>query len=99
MGLSGGIWVFWNTNLELEIIQMHPQLISFNVLQRWFDRWHLSILKLRKCLWNDLCSQKLNISSVWQTVGDFNYVLSVEETSSKEAFTDRCCINFIDWIF
>lgn len=54
---------------------------------------------LGRRLWEDLCSAKLGLEGPWLVLGDFNSVISSEEVSCPETFSQQCCHEFVDWIF
>ena len=31
VGFSGGIWIFWNSSLVIDVVHTHPQFILLNV--------------------------------------------------------------------
>lgn len=92
VGFSGGIWILWGDDLNLEVRFTHPQFVILNVNLDKKD-WNLVIVyaspsaSLRKRLWEDLNPKSLNLLNAWIACGDFNAVRSLDEVSNPLAYT------------
>lgn len=104
IGFSGGIWVLWNEEVQIQVRYTHPQFI---VLEMEENSIRINIVVvyaspdayIRKKLWTDLNKDNHSINNCWMVVGDFNSVTSAEEVSAPESFNQRRSSNFNDWIF
>ncbi|XP_019184814.1 PREDICTED: uncharacterized protein LOC109179775 [Ipomoea nil] len=105
VGYSGGIWLFWNNTLSVEILYTHPQFISFQVTENGSSPWLMSAVygspnpALRKRLFMDLSGQYFEPHGPWLIVGDFNSITDRSEVSSSKTFTSSRCSAFNNWIF
>ncbi|XP_019160870.1 PREDICTED: uncharacterized protein LOC109157416 [Ipomoea nil] len=105
VGYSGGIWLFWNDTLSIEILYTHPQFISFQVTEIGSLPWLMSAvygspnLALRRRLFADLSGQFFEPQGPWLTVGDFNSITNRSEVNGSESFTLSRCSAFNSWIF
>ncbi|XP_031115795.1 uncharacterized protein LOC116019654 [Ipomoea triloba] len=105
LGFSGGIWLFWNNPLTVNIIFTDPQFILSQVKDNGSEPWFFSIIygsptpSLRKKLWRNLDRTLLNINGPWLSVGDYNAVADHEEVSNPRNFSHYRCTGFIDWMF
>ncbi|XP_073046080.1 uncharacterized protein [Primulina eburnea] len=105
VGFSGGIWIFWNDDVTLEILYSHPQFVLARVETNNSVPWFLTIVygspnpTLRKRLWQDLTKENLNIQGSWLSVGDYNSVCNEHETSTTEGATHHRSAGFNDWLF
>lgn len=104
-GYSGGIWVFWQNNLHVDILATHPQLVLLKVAKEGESPVTMAFVyaspsyQLRRKLWNDLKAQKLHITDPWVSIGDFNSVLTENDTSNNRSFASQRCVGFAYWIF
>lgn len=102
VGFSGGIWIFWNDELEVEVLHTNPQFFILKVRFESPDWWCISFVygsptpHLRKKLWNELTHDNLIRDTLWVSIGDYNAVVMDAKTSSV---TGRQCSDFTDWIF
>ncbi|XP_019178890.1 PREDICTED: uncharacterized protein LOC109174053 [Ipomoea nil] len=105
LGFSGGIWILWYDDLNIEILSSHPQFIHMAVEGKNNNKWtSMTVygspsLHLRKRLWNDLRQNKTKVSGPWLIAGDFNAVISNEETSNHDGGTSHRNEDFKNWIF
>lgn len=86
IGFSGGIWVLWTRNIQLQIIHSHLQFVHMrancpsNNLSFFLTAVYGSPQQhLRKFLWEDLPPFAPPPSSPWLIGGDFNAILSSDE--------------------
>lgn len=92
IGFSGGIWLLWNDDLDLQIIYTHPQCIVMEIKET-DNVWNVAFVyaspdyQLRDKLWKDLRGMKLKLHEAWMAVGDFNVVTGVEEVSNSKSFS------------
>ncbi|XP_031120956.1 uncharacterized protein LOC116024196 [Ipomoea triloba] len=105
LGFSGGIWVFWNSTLDIKPLLTHPQFVLLHVQGLDCTTCFISIVygspthALRKNLWNSLDMHDLQIRGPWLVAGDFNAVISPEEVSEPRNFSHSRSTGFRDWIF
>ncbi|XP_073045682.1 uncharacterized protein [Primulina eburnea] len=104
-GFSGGIWVFWQDDMKLEIVHTHSQFVLVRVKVGHQALWLLSIVygspnaTLRKKLWHDLSLDNLNIEGPWCSIGDYNSVISDDEIEPQRNSAHHRSPEFADWIF
>jgi hypothetical protein len=89
-GLSGGLALYWDEALRLEVIEVKERLIDAVV--RSSDRaqqWRLTCIygelrvENRHIMWSQLCNMSTNFDIPWLVVGDFNECMwSFEHFSS-----------------
>ena len=104
VGYSGGIWVFWNENLTIDIIQTNPHYL---IADQTGNLTTLTLLlclckpfpPVKKRLWNDLCQRRLQFSGPWLSVGDYNETTSIDETTSQASSIHGGNADFTNWIF
>ena len=60
VGLSGGIWIFWNDDTPVEVLKIHPQFVHMQVGVGGDKNWlNISVAygspnpTLTKFLWQD----------------------------------------------
>ncbi|XP_075498049.1 uncharacterized protein LOC142536533 [Primulina tabacum] len=104
-GFSGGIWIFWQDTINMEVVHTHPQFLLARVKIDNKDPWFLSIVygspnaTLRKKLWQDLDIEKLNIQGPWCSIRDYNSVITKDEVASRMKTTNHRSGDFTEWIF
>ena len=104
-GFSGGLWLFWNSEIHIHVIKSHPQFIHMEIETNGQDNWLFTLIygspspQLRKFLWSELSSKKLNLNSPWMLAGDFNVVVSMDEVSNPNNFRHRSNSQFSQWLF
>lgn len=105
VGFSGGIWIHWNTAVNVAILKTHPQFILLQVDDKRTHPWILAVVygspnrMLRKKLFTDLSLQELGLQHQCLAIGDFNSVTGSNEVSSPECFNQARCADFNNWIF
>lgn len=103
IGFSGGIWILWKEEIDLQVKFTHPQF-AISDIRSDNKHWNMVIVyaspdyQLRKKLWNDLSKDKLDLNTEWMVLGDFNSVVSIDEVSNPRTFDHRRCIGMKDWI-
>ncbi|XP_019173838.1 PREDICTED: uncharacterized protein LOC109169412 [Ipomoea nil] len=104
IGFSGGIWIFWEDSLRVTVSFTHPQFVLLQVWESSQPPWWLAAVygspthHLRRRLWQDLRQSTRGIVGPWIAAGDFNSVLSKDETSNYSSFSSRRCSDFAYWI-
>lgn len=102
VGFSGGIWVLWNDDLNVEVVHTSPQFVLLKVAYGISGSWYISFIygsptsHLRKKLWFELTHDHLIQDLPWVSIGDYNAIVSENESSSRN---NRHCSRFADWIF
>ncbi|XP_031110533.1 uncharacterized protein LOC116014727 [Ipomoea triloba] len=105
VGFSGGIWVLWKNNVNVEIIATNPQFILTRITKGDERLGLVSFVygspanNLRSKLWENLSNDKLPLHAEWLTVGDYNAVTSMEDVSNKDKFHAHRCTGMRNWIF
>ncbi|WCJ39803.1 DNAse I-like superfamily protein [Euphorbia peplus] len=104
LGFSGGIWLFWNCGMKVDILFTNPQFILCRIQESNRNPWLLAAVYgspdvyLRKNLWNTLSHHNFDLSEPWLVAGDFNAVLNARETtSSTNNYTHRNG-DFVNWV-
>ncbi|XP_019175434.1 PREDICTED: uncharacterized protein LOC109170738 [Ipomoea nil] len=88
VGFNGGIWVFWKDPVEEN--NQPPWLIA--------SVYGSPTHHLRRRLWKDLRHSERNIAGPWLAAGDFNAVISRDETSNYSSFSAHRSSDFTSWI-
>ncbi|XP_031110827.1 uncharacterized protein LOC116014988 [Ipomoea triloba] len=91
VGFSGGIWIFWNSPLEVQEGNDPPWVLSLV--------YGSPNISLCKKLFTELTSADFNHQSCWLACGDFNSITSIEEVSNSSCFNSSRCSDFRNWIF
>ncbi|KAK8711191.1 hypothetical protein V6N13_146482 [Hibiscus sabdariffa] len=102
-GFSGGIWLCWNENVQVDILFSHFQFIHCRIHCKSSLSSFLATFvyaspnsSKRKHLWSYLTFLSSRISEPWITLGDFNATISNDERLGCTSSTDR---DFITAIF
>nr|GMD95341.1 uncharacterized protein LOC109159904 [Ipomoea batatas] len=104
VGFSGGIWVFWSDVVNVYVLYTHPQFVLLQVTEGTQACWFYAIVygspthHLRRHLWNELVMTKRGLTGPLLVAGDFNSVLTQDETSNYSAFSLQRCTDFVDWV-
>nr|GMD60615.1 uncharacterized protein LOC109160503 [Ipomoea batatas] len=104
VGMSGGIWVFWNDSLKAKVLRTNPQFILMEIENVDNTKWNMALvyespnLALRRKLWNALNTTECNIMVPWMAMGDFNAVMNIDEVSSTNTFNDNRSKDYNMWI-
>lgn len=105
IGFSGGIWVLWRDNLQVDIVTINPQFVLARVKHGNDDWCFISFVygspthSLRRKLWEGLSQECWNINGAWISIGDYNVVLSIEDVSNTNNFASRRCAGMRNWVF
>lgn len=92
VGFSGGIWVMWNNNTDVDVRITHPQFIMLRVKDQK-GYWDLVVvyaspsIHLRKKLWNTLRHDNLGLLDKCVAIEDFNSITCEDEVSNRSAFS------------
>lgn len=97
--LSGGIWLFWHTDIvQVEIISKHFQCLHVSLTYKDGSKWFFMAIyaspndQLRPLLWQELGRIGSHISLLWFLAGNFNSIRSLFETISVSSYTmQRFC--------
>ncbi|XVF64686.1 hypothetical protein PTKIN_Ptkin09bG0187600 [Pterospermum kingtungense] len=82
--------VSFSESIIINVVQTHPQFVLLKACH--LKSWFLSIVYaspdygLRKLVWRDLDQISLGINGPWLPIGDYNFVLFANETSSTYTF-------------
>ncbi|KAA3483857.1 reverse transcriptase [Gossypium australe] len=92
-GFSGGIWIFWNSDLiHVTIIKSHAQFIHARVKQRDDAEWLFMAIyaspnrQKRIELWDELKELAAGVNQPWLLAGDFNSIASMNEKCGGAPF-------------
>ncbi|KAL4290191.1 hypothetical protein GQ457_14G018230 [Hibiscus cannabinus] len=105
-GFSGGIWLLWDLDVELEILHLSNQFVNGRV--RWKSRmsWiHFTIVYAspsstrRRALWTQLESLNPGASVPWFVGGDFNVILHADERRGGSSSHIQGSRPFADFLF
>ncbi|KAJ1419084.1 Zinc finger, CCHC-type [Sesbania bispinosa] len=84
--LSGGLCLFWDKSLDIEVTQASQNFIHAYVSDRENVKdWEVTFIygnpnfQQRRNLWSSLSNLQLNSSRPWCCIGDFNEILSQAE--------------------
>ena len=81
VGFSGGIWLLWQSVIEVEVLLNHKQFIHFKISRnKVFMSWVTAVYAspnpmLRRHLWNHMESLALSVQGPWLIGRDFNSIL------------------------
>lgn len=104
VGMSGGIWVLWQSSVHIDVTWTHPQFILLTFEDAHKGNHNIAIVygspsrTLRQKLWKDLGNSKGSVNYPWIALGDFNFVTSKEEVSNANSYSDQRSKSFNDWI-
>ncbi len=83
-GKSGGVCLFWTSNIAVEVLEFNSVTVAINIRDSVCS-WsligfygHLYYSKRRKA-WTNLCALLESLDGPWLCFGDFNVVLGAEE--------------------
>ena len=90
VGFSGGIWCMWKmSNWVVDVINFERQFVHLKIAYNQNPPWHLTIVygspqpAMRRDLWAGLRNIATQVSGDWCVGGDFNSVLSVNDTGGN----------------
>ncbi|KAL4366987.1 hypothetical protein GQ457_05G012790 [Hibiscus cannabinus] len=105
-GFSGGIWLLWDLDVELEILHLSNQFINGRV--RWTSgmSWiHFTMVYAspsstrRRALWSQIESLNPGASVPWFVGGDFNVILHADERRGGSDSHIQGSRPFADFLF
>ncbi|XP_031116618.1 uncharacterized protein LOC116020273 [Ipomoea triloba] len=105
LGYSGSIWTLWYDILQVDILNSHPQFVHMAIKEISGRKWNFSVvygspsLHLPKRLWSSLSRNKVLINHPWLIAGDFNAIVSNEESSNPYNPGGHKNGDFRTWIF
>ena len=103
VGFSGGIWLLWRDQFDVEIVLNHKQFVhlkisSKNVLTSWVTAVYASLVPvIRSELWHHLNHLAAITNEPWIIGGDFNSILFPGEKMGGSVTTSGICKQFSDW--
>ena len=90
VGFGGGIWCMWNKEVwQVDVVSSHIQYVHMKVKFEQNDPWFLTIVygspqpATRRDLWEGLRAISVQIDGEWCVRGDFNSVLSSNDTGGS----------------
>ena len=104
IGFSGGIWIFWNENIDVEILENHRQYIHMQVDDRRGTNCLITAIyaspvpTVRKQLWINLNRLALGMGDPWLIGGDFNAFIHASEKMGGSSRRQGTCSLFSEWI-
>ncbi|XP_074296800.1 uncharacterized protein LOC141627423 [Silene latifolia] len=105
IGFSGGIWVYWKTDLiKVEPVYEHAQFITLEVSRTGGVPWLFTAVYAspdptnRRALWTELEDFARTNNKPWLLAGDFNETRSLGERHGGNASMAKRCENFNNWI-
>ncbi|XP_074289295.1 uncharacterized protein LOC141614451 [Silene latifolia] len=105
ISFSGGIWVYWKTELVSVIpVFEHQQYITLEISRNGESPWFFSAVYAspdpsnRRALWDELQTFAQDNNHPWLLAGDFNEIRSLNERHGGDANMARRCKNFNNWI-
>ncbi|XP_074297142.1 uncharacterized protein LOC141627825 [Silene latifolia] len=105
IGFSGGIWLYWNTNIvTVNPIMEHEQFITIEVARNGEVPWFFSAVYAspdpsnKRELWSELENFAKSNNRPWLLAGDFNETRSLNERHGGDRNMARRCEKFNDWI-
>ncbi|XP_074289227.1 uncharacterized protein LOC141614378 [Silene latifolia] len=104
-GFSGGIWLYWNTDIVIvHPVNEHRQFITIEIARNGELPWFFSAVYAspdpsnRRELWVELENFARNNNQPWLLAGDFNETRSLSERQGGDSNMARRCENFNNWI-
>ncbi|KAG8654568.1 hypothetical protein MANES_05G149001v8 [Manihot esculenta] len=104
IGLSGGIWVFWQSKLgTLTIAHTNLQFVHCVVTGASSPTWEFIAVytspreQYRNLFFSRMLELRKWVAHPWLLAGDFNTFLDEDETISSESYMSQRCQNFKDW--
>ncbi|XP_031120944.1 uncharacterized protein LOC116024184 [Ipomoea triloba] len=104
VGFSGGIWTFWNVSSQVSVIVTHPQFIILKIRNDQRNPWFYAVVygspthHLRRRLWAELTTVKHSLHGPLLIAGDFNSVITREDTDNYTTFSSQRSSDFAEWI-
>ncbi|XP_021744864.1 uncharacterized protein LOC110710830 [Chenopodium quinoa] len=105
IGFSGGIWIYWKTEVvTISPIIKHNQHISMEITRIGEIPWYFTAVyaspdpSKRRELWSELEQFAQSHGKPWLLAGDFNETRFLSERNSSCNETNRRSAMFNDWI-
>ncbi|XP_074303688.1 uncharacterized protein LOC141638174 [Silene latifolia] len=105
IGFSGGIWVYWKTDVvTVNPVMEHQQFMTFEISRNGEHPWFFTAVYAspdpsnRRELWAELENFASNNNIPWMIAGDFNETRSLAERHGGDSNMARRCENFNNWI-
>ncbi|XP_026428070.1 uncharacterized protein LOC113323939 [Papaver somniferum] len=105
VGRSGGLWMLWEDDIDIEIITQSPNMIHALVRNDGpRNSWHLfyiygpPITNQGASFWSSLTSYVSNFDGCKSFIGDFNAIVSVQEKFGGLPVLDSNISAFDDFI-
>ncbi|XP_074293854.1 uncharacterized protein LOC141621031 [Silene latifolia] len=105
IGFSGGIWLYWRSNvISIKPIIEHQQFITVEMSRQGTLPWFFTAVYAspdpsnRRDLWRELEIFARNNNHPWLLAGDFNETRSLNERHGGDSNMARRCDAFNDWI-
>ncbi|XP_074267507.1 uncharacterized protein LOC141590888 [Silene latifolia] len=105
VGFSGGIWLYWKTELiSVTPIVEHQQLMTVEIARNGDLPWFFSAVYAspdptnRRELWVELENFARNNNHPWMLAGDFNETRNLNERHGGDQNMMRRCEKFNEWI-
>ena len=99
IGYSGGIWILWREQVEVDVIENHRQYIHTRIT---FPDRQSSLVSFiyaspvsanRKFLWKELNRIALSMGDRWLVRGDFNPISNTsEKMGGSRRLSAVCCL-------
>ncbi|XP_028754199.1 uncharacterized protein LOC114713696 [Neltuma alba] len=100
-GYSGGIWLMWNSRVQVRVLANHKQFIHTTIQNSSGDSKALFTAvygspcpSLRSELWEELSSLRVSDNEPWLIAGDFNATLSIADGKGGTRRTQSGCKHF-----
>ncbi|XP_028773891.1 uncharacterized protein LOC114730946 [Neltuma alba] len=104
-GFSGGIWVLWTDQIQVDILLSHWQFIHTRVHLPHTSRSFLftavyasPMNSVRIQLWSELSNLARSIFEPWAIAGDFNSVLYSSERRTSTGRRREGCPHFLQFV-
>ncbi|KAL4281612.1 hypothetical protein GQ457_03G016410 [Hibiscus cannabinus] len=105
-GFSGGIWLLWDLDVDLEILHLSNQFVNGRVRWKFGMSWiHFTIVYAspsstrRRALWTQLESLNPGATVPWFVGGDFNVILHADERRGGSDSHIQGSRPFADFLF
>ncbi|XP_052291725.1 uncharacterized protein LOC127900602 [Citrus sinensis] len=103
VGFAGGIWILWQSYIEVKVMLNHRQFIHFKICRNnTFMSWVTAVYAspnpmLRRQLWKHMDSIAMSIQGPWLIGEDFNSILYASEKQGGATRNSGVCGNFRQW--
>lgn len=105
-GFAGVIWLCWNEDTQVEILNFHPRVIHIRLGTTQNSKHFLCSIvyvspqaSVKRELWPFLNSLARLVTEHWILAGDFNYILDGSESSSGARISHMGCKWFQQFLF